>query len=145
MYDNEETSTWSAEILRPDLGLNIDHIHKYGSQGGRVLDFGCYSGKLLARLDSSYKRYGVETNRAAALERMVGLFFADERVERYTMRDVPPPPARRFPSTFYYRIDVLLRPVSQHMLARPGMTSVPGNDRVSADHLLIVLARKVGP
>ncbi|MGH6803504.1 MAG: class I SAM-dependent methyltransferase [Methyloceanibacter sp.] len=67
MYDNAATSTWPMETPRADWDLIIDHIHKYRPQGGRVLDFGCYSGGLLARLDSSYKRYGVEINRAAAV------------------------------------------------------------------------------
>ncbi len=72
MYDNAVTSTWPMETPRPDWDLIIDHIRKYRPQGGRVLDFGCYSGGLLARLEPSYQRYGVEINRAAAVVASAG-------------------------------------------------------------------------
>jgi 2-polyprenyl-3-methyl-5-hydroxy-6-metoxy-1,4-benzoquinol methylase len=52
--------------LRPDWELIAGYIFERLPQGGRVLDFGCYSGGLLARLGSAYERYGVEVNRVAA-------------------------------------------------------------------------------
>lgn len=66
LYDNAAVSTWPADEERPDWDLVIDHIGELLPRGGRVLDFGCYSGGLLARLASVYERFGVEVNRAAA-------------------------------------------------------------------------------
>jgi SAM-dependent methyltransferase len=66
LYDNAAVSTWPADVTRPDWDLIIGYTLKQLPQGGRVLDFGCYSGGLLARLGSGYQRYGVEINRAAA-------------------------------------------------------------------------------
>jgi 2-polyprenyl-3-methyl-5-hydroxy-6-metoxy-1,4-benzoquinol methylase len=66
LYDNASISNWSADTIRPDWDLIIGHILAHLRQGGRVLDFGCYTGGLLARLGSAYERYGLEINRAAA-------------------------------------------------------------------------------
>jgi 2-polyprenyl-3-methyl-5-hydroxy-6-metoxy-1,4-benzoquinol methylase len=50
--------------------MDWDLVARYVStklpERGRILDFGCYTGGLLARLDDRYERYGVEVNRAAA-------------------------------------------------------------------------------
>lgn len=66
LYDNAGISTWPVNTTRSDWDLIVSHIHKRLPQGGRVLDFGCYTGGLLARLGSAYERHGVEINRAAA-------------------------------------------------------------------------------
>jgi 2-polyprenyl-3-methyl-5-hydroxy-6-metoxy-1,4-benzoquinol methylase len=66
LYDNAAIATWPADTARPDWDLISGHILEWLPQGGSVLDFGCYSGGLLARLGSAYERYGVEINRAAA-------------------------------------------------------------------------------
>ena len=66
LYDNEAVSTWPVDASRPDWDLIVNHILQRLPQGGRVLDFGCYTGGLLARLGSSYERHGVEINKAAA-------------------------------------------------------------------------------
>lgn len=66
LYDNAETTTWSAISARPDWDLILSQIDALKPQGGSVLDFGCYSGGLLARLDSRHERYGIEVNRGAA-------------------------------------------------------------------------------
>ena len=61
------SSSWPGDSTdRPDWDLIIGDIERRLPRGGRVLDFGCYSGGLLALLDSVYERYGVEVNRAAA-------------------------------------------------------------------------------
>lgn len=67
LYDNAAVATWPAETARPDWNLITDHIREQLPHGGRVLDFGCYSGGLLARLGAAYERYGVEINQAAAV------------------------------------------------------------------------------
>lgn len=59
-------STWSEDASRPDWDLIIGYILQRLPQGGRALDFGCYTGGLLSRLGSSYERYGVEINNTAA-------------------------------------------------------------------------------
>lgn len=66
LYDNAATATWSAENIRPDWDLIISRIDTLKPLGGRVLDFGCYAGGLLSRLDARYERFGIEINRDAA-------------------------------------------------------------------------------
>ena len=66
LYDNATIKTWSDDIARADWDLIAAYIFQQLPQGGRVLDFGCYSGGLLARMGPGYERYGVEINRAAA-------------------------------------------------------------------------------
>lgn len=66
MYDNSAIYTWPANTPRPDWDLISDHIRKNVPAGGRVLDFGCYSGGLLSQLGSGFELYGVEVNLAAA-------------------------------------------------------------------------------
>lgn len=65
-YDNARTTTWAREMPRPDWNLVAAHVHGYLPTGGRVLDFGCYSGGLLAQLDARLERHGVEVNGTAA-------------------------------------------------------------------------------
>lgn len=66
LYDNEIVSTWPSDAARTDWGLITNCLHQQLPQGGRVLDFGCYSGGLLGQLGLAYDRYGVEINHAAA-------------------------------------------------------------------------------
>lgn len=66
LYDNSAISAWSGTADRPDWNLIINHIFRRFPQGGRVLDFGCYTAELLKRLGTSYERHGVEINNAAA-------------------------------------------------------------------------------
>lgn len=66
LYDNAETSTWPTETARTDWDLILVQINRLAPKGGRVLDFGCYTGGLLSRLDARYERFGVEVNRDAA-------------------------------------------------------------------------------
>lgn len=66
LYDNAAVSTWPANAVRPDWDLITGQISRRLPQGGRVLDFGCYTGGLLARLGPTYERYGIEINKAAA-------------------------------------------------------------------------------
>lgn len=66
LYDNENTGNWAAEVDRPDWNLIVDALRRLRPQSGRVLDFGCYTGGLLARLDASLERFGIEINREAA-------------------------------------------------------------------------------
>lgn len=66
LYDNAKTNTWQSNTLRPDWDLIIEQIKAHAPLGGRVLDFGCYSGGLLSKLDRHYERFGVEVNHDAA-------------------------------------------------------------------------------
>jgi len=66
LYDNATTATWDAETSRADWDLIVRYLLERQPQGSRVLDFGCYTGGLLARLGGRYQRYGVEINRDAA-------------------------------------------------------------------------------
>jgi SAM-dependent methyltransferase len=66
LYDNAATTAWPATTSRPDWDLVIAQIDALRPGGGRVLDFGCYTGGLLSRLDARHERFGVEVNRSAA-------------------------------------------------------------------------------
>ena len=66
LYDNTAVSTWPIDAIRQDWELIIGYILQRLPRGGQILDFGCYTGGLLARLDPIYKRHGVEINKAAA-------------------------------------------------------------------------------
>ncbi len=66
LYDNAETKAWPATTPRPDWDLAIAQIDAVKPRGGRILDFGCYTGGLLSRLDARHERFGVEVNRSAA-------------------------------------------------------------------------------
>jgi 2-polyprenyl-3-methyl-5-hydroxy-6-metoxy-1,4-benzoquinol methylase len=68
LYDNSEAGAWSAGPLRRDQQLVRDVlVQALGGRpaGARVLDFGCYTGALLA-LPAGLERLGVEVNRVAA-------------------------------------------------------------------------------
>jgi len=67
LYDNQHTLAWPANSARPDWELIAQYVSEHKTTG-RVLDFGCYTGGLLARLGDIYERYGIEINRAAAAE-----------------------------------------------------------------------------
>lgn len=66
LYDNASIATWPADNPRPDWDLITNRIREQLPEGGRVLDFGCYSGGLLARIGPAYERHGIEINHAAA-------------------------------------------------------------------------------
>lgn len=66
LYDNATTTTWTANASRADWNLIAGYIAKELPHGGKVLDFGCYTGGLLAQLGTQYRRYGIEVNCAAA-------------------------------------------------------------------------------
>lgn len=87
LYDNATISTWPTDSFRPDWDLIVRHILEQLPQGGRVLDFGCYTGGLLSQLGSAaYERYGIEINRAAAA---VASKNADARIWS-AVDDIPP-------------------------------------------------------
>ena len=66
LSDNAATTTWSGETVRADWDLISAYIAKTLPHGGNVLDFGCYTGGLLAQLGTRYQRFGIEVNRDAA-------------------------------------------------------------------------------
>ncbi len=66
LYDNTATATWAADTSRPDWDLIASYVTEKLPHGGSVLDFGCYTGGLLAKLGAPYQRNGIEVNRAAA-------------------------------------------------------------------------------
>lgn len=66
LYNNNSCETWSGTQNRRDWNLITKYIRQRLPNGGKVLDFGCYTGSLLQQLGASYDLYGVEVNRAAA-------------------------------------------------------------------------------
>ena len=66
LYDNSRVATWTSGGPRADWDRIILQVERCLPQGGRILDFGCYTGGLLMRLGARYERFGVEVNRHAA-------------------------------------------------------------------------------
>jgi SAM-dependent methyltransferase len=66
LYDNAVVTNWSEGTVRTDWDVITNYLSKHLSEGASVLDFGCYTGGLLSRLDRGYKKYGVEINARAA-------------------------------------------------------------------------------
>lgn len=66
LYNNETTATWVADDARVDWDLIVRFVSEELPQGGKVLDFGCYTGGLLKRLGTRHERYGIEVNQVAA-------------------------------------------------------------------------------
>ena len=66
LYNNSSVTTWSSEKPRPDWEKITHYVHANVPAVGKVLDFGCYTGGLLATLGVHYEKYGVEVNRSAA-------------------------------------------------------------------------------
>lgn len=66
LYDNAATATWHGETFRADWDIIATYLSQVKPHGATVLDFGCYTGGLLARLGDRYRRYGIEINSAAA-------------------------------------------------------------------------------
>ena len=66
LYGQGDATIWTGDVPRPDWDLIVDYLGKPDSTGIAVLDFGCNTGGLLARLPENCQRFGVEINRAAA-------------------------------------------------------------------------------
>lgn len=66
LYNNNSCETWADIRNRRDWDLITKHVNQQLPRGGKILDFGCYTGGLLQQLGTSYDLYGVEVNRAAA-------------------------------------------------------------------------------
>lgn len=66
LYDNFIVNNWPIDTTRRDWELISSYVSNQIPKGSRILDFGCYTGALLARLGTGYERHGVEINAAAA-------------------------------------------------------------------------------
>lgn len=66
LYDSGLTDNWQNETTRCDWDRILAFTERHLKSDARVLDFGCNTGGLLARLDPRYKKYGIEVNAAAA-------------------------------------------------------------------------------
>jgi 2-polyprenyl-3-methyl-5-hydroxy-6-metoxy-1,4-benzoquinol methylase len=67
LYKSGELDLWdSEEVYREDFRLITALLKKFDGQSLSVLDFGCYTGKLLASLPTSFRLFGVEPNTQAA-------------------------------------------------------------------------------
>lgn len=66
LYDNSLTTAWESGARRLDWERIVAYVKEVFPHGGRVLDFGCYSGGMLQMLGKRYQRHGVEINRSAA-------------------------------------------------------------------------------
>lgn len=67
LYDNEVADFWSQNEQREDWRAIRDFAHRRFTSATSVLDFGCYTGDLLAQFEPRFERSAIEPNRAAAL------------------------------------------------------------------------------
>lgn len=66
LYDNDLLTAWpDAPSERTDWLIVAEYLDRHADAGASVLDFGCYTGGLLARLGPRYARFGVELNAQA--------------------------------------------------------------------------------
>jgi 2-polyprenyl-3-methyl-5-hydroxy-6-metoxy-1,4-benzoquinol methylase len=66
LYDNDQSAVWSdASVQRNDWPLVAEYLAVHAHAGAQILDFGCYTGGLLALLGPRYARTGVEVNAKA--------------------------------------------------------------------------------
>lgn len=81
LYAQALADVWVAGELRPDQRLVLDAVRHLLRPGGSVLDVGCYDGTLLAALDPSLDRCGIEaSDAAAAVARQHGIRIVGRRV-----------------------------------------------------------------
>ncbi len=74
LYNSAPTSMWSNEIMRRDWDQIIRYFRDESPRGGRILDVGCGTGGLLARLDGRFEKHGVEIRDSArAIAAGIGL------------------------------------------------------------------------
>lgn len=66
LYNNSNVTSWDSQCARADWDKVIAYIRDTAPQGARILDFGCYTGGLLARLGPKFQRFGIEVNARAA-------------------------------------------------------------------------------
>ena len=64
LYKAAPDITYHTDLLRHDQRLVLDAINRH-SEGGSILDVGCFDGILLNSLGSSFKKYGIEASIAA--------------------------------------------------------------------------------
>jgi SAM-dependent methyltransferase len=65
LYSLADYRTWEIDGLYPTERMSLAALRGV-PPGGRILDFGCSSGRLLAALGPEYERLGLEINAAAA-------------------------------------------------------------------------------
>ncbi len=66
LYDNSVVTTWPEDTDRADWNLIVRYLSRRLPKGASVLDFGCYTGGLLSRLDDGFQKFGIEINGQAA-------------------------------------------------------------------------------
>jgi SAM-dependent methyltransferase len=67
LYENDVTNFWSQNDQRDDWSAVREFAHRRFASATSVLDFGCYTGDLLAQFEPRFERMAIEPNRAAAL------------------------------------------------------------------------------
>ena len=86
LYSKAPHDVWESTAPRKDFDLIAAQIRGRFPNGAVILDFGCYTGDLLARLGNTYRTCGVEIGQAAAA-------IAASRVNGKiwpTLKDIPP-------------------------------------------------------
>ena len=66
LYDHGEANIWTGDVLRLDWDLIVQYLDEDAENKRSILDFGCNTGGLLARLGDGFEKFGIEINQAAA-------------------------------------------------------------------------------
>jgi SAM-dependent methyltransferase len=64
LYDNGRVENW-ASARRADWDRVVEYLHATLDSGATILDYGCNTGGLLARLGGRYRCFGIEINASA--------------------------------------------------------------------------------
>jgi SAM-dependent methyltransferase len=63
---NTENTNWIFDENRNDWKILKSFVEEKISEGGKILDFGCNFGDVLARIPEKYMKFGIEINSRAA-------------------------------------------------------------------------------
>lgn len=99
LYASARSDCWADEPGRRDWAMVEDYLRAHAAADASVLDFGCHTGGLLARLGARYARTGIEINEQAAA-------IARDRSGAHIVRDLHSLPAAA-PFDFAMAIDTV--------------------------------------
>lgn len=67
LYRTGALDVWDTEQRREDFRLIRQYLQGLDAKSMDVLDVGCYTGQLLASMPKTFRMFGIETNKEAAL------------------------------------------------------------------------------
>jgi 2-polyprenyl-3-methyl-5-hydroxy-6-metoxy-1,4-benzoquinol methylase len=67
LYRTGALDVWDTEQRREDFRLIRHYLQGFDANSIDILDVGCYTGQLLASMPKTFRLFGIETNKQAAL------------------------------------------------------------------------------